>query len=337
VKNGQPQGEPRLVRDDAGKIEPLGVTRSGTFYYWLNTGLLDVYAATVDPERGAVIEAPTPVSSRFLGSNRLPDWSPDGKYLLYQSNRPGAEAVIVIRSLENRTERELRTVPPLDFNAPRWNAAGDAILVSGTLAGKKGIYQIDPQNGTVTLAVEMPPDRILFTPTWSADGRTLFGRFNNFNGIQRMDVATRVLQTLYNPTDPPGPFAPSDTGPSDPILSPDGRSLLFQQRDRPRTDNLLVVPPEGGTPRVLLSGKWPDQAFPAGAYAWTPDSRRILIVQRAGTQFEISVIPAEGGQPRSTGIRGNGIRFLRLHPDGRRIAFQGGEAEGEVWAIENLF
>jgi Tol biopolymer transport system component len=325
------------VREDAGKIEPLGVTRAGAFYYWLNTGLLDVYWATIDPERGVAIETPKPLSSRFLGSNRFPDWSPDGKYLLFQSNRPGAEAVIVIRSLETGTERELRTFPPLDFNAPRWNSAGDAILASGRLAGKKGIYRIDPQTGAVALAVELPSDKMLFTPAWSRDGRTLFGRFNNFNGIQRMDVATRIIQPLYNPTDPPGPFAGSDTGPSDPLLSPDGRNLLFQQRNRPQTDNLLVMPPEGGTPRVLLSGKWPGQIFPVGAYAWTPDSRRILIVQRTGAQFEISVIPAEGGEPQPTGIRGNGIRFLRLHPDGRRIAFQDGENDGDVWVIENLF
>src|SRR5206468_2598860 len=55
VKNGQSQGEPRLVREDAGKMEPLGVTRTGALYYWLNTGLLDVYSATVDPERATVV------------------------------------------------------------------------------------------------------------------------------------------------------------------------------------------------------------------------------------------------------------------------------------------
>jgi hypothetical protein len=33
----------------------------------------------------------------------------------------------------------------------------------------------------------------------------------------------------------------------------------------------------------------------------------------------------------------SGIRFLRLHPDGKRIAFQAGEEHGEVWVIENLF
>ncbi len=67
------------------------------------------------------------------------------------------------------------------------------------------------------------------------------------------------------------------------------------------------------------------------------NSRRILVVQRAGAQFEISVVLAEGGAPRRTGIPMNGIRFLRLHPDGRRIAFEGGQAGGEVWVIENLF
>ena len=175
-----------------------------------------------------------------------------------------------------------------------------------------------------------------FTPAWSHDGKTLFGRFDGFNGIHRLDVATGAIQRLFNPADPPGPHARADTGPSDPALSPDGRSLLFQQRDRPRTDNLLIMPPEGGTPRVLLSVKLPEQ-FPAGAYAWTPDSRRIVFVQRSGRQSEILVIPAEGGQSRRTGIRMNGIRFLRLHPDGKRIAFQGGETGGEVWVVENLF
>jgi Tol biopolymer transport system component len=81
----------------------------------------------------------------------------------------------------------------------------------------------------------------------------------------------------------------------------------------------------------------PESFFPAGSYAWTPDSRRVVFIHRSGKRFEISVIPADGGQPRGTGIHMNGIRFLRLHPDGKRIAFQGGENGGEVWVIQNLF
>ncbi|HSB13020.1 MAG TPA: tetratricopeptide repeat protein [Bryobacteraceae bacterium] len=340
VKNGEPRGEPRLIRQDAGKIEPLGVTRTGVFYYWLKTGLLDLYSAAIDPETAAVLDQPKAIGQRLVGSNRFPGWSPDGKSLLYQSEPPGLEPVIVIRSLDTGRERELKAEPPLQFKIPRWNAAGDAILISGILDGKKGIYRMDPKSGAVALAVQLPADKELFVPSWSADGKILFGRFNDFDGVQRMDVATGTIETLYNPNDPPGPYHRGDTGPSDPEISPDGRTLLFQQRDRPRSDNLLIMPAQGGTPRVLASGKWPERWFPFGAYAWTPDSRRILFVQRDGEPSEasvISVIAAAGGELRRTGIRMNGIRQLRLHPDGKHIVFLAGKPGGEVWTIDNLF
>ena len=83
---------------------------------------------------------------------------------------------------------------------------------------------------------------------------------------------------------------------------------------------------------MLLSVKWPEQ-FPIGAYAWTPDSRQLVFVQRSGRQSEVPEIPAEDGKPRRTGIRMNGIRFLRLHPDGKRMAFQAGQTDREVWVV----
>src|SRR6266852_5497906 len=113
VKDGQAQGEPQLALADAGNIEPLGITRNGSFYYWLNTGLVDIYTAAIDPESAAVLEKPKPLLHRFVASNQFPDWSPDGKYLLYQSNRPGSDSLIVIRSLDTGAEREVKTGAPL--------------------------------------------------------------------------------------------------------------------------------------------------------------------------------------------------------------------------------
>jgi Tol biopolymer transport system component len=335
VKDGVAQGEPQLLLADAGNIEPLGITRNGSFYYWLKTGLVDVYTAAIDPESASVLEAPKPLAHRFVASNQFPDWSPDGKNLLYQSNRPGSDSLIVIRSLDTGAERDLRTEAPLGLEPPIWSAAGDAILVSGTLAGKPGIYRINPQSGAVQLSVELPAGKRTFTPAWSRDGKTLFGRFDGYHGIHSMDIATRAIRTLFQTRRDAERY--EETGPSDPMLSPDGSSLLFQVRDRPRSDNLLIIRPEGGPPRTLISVKLPEKFFPAGAYAWTPDSRRIVFVHRTGKQSEISVIPAEGGQPLRTGIQMNGIRFLRLHPDGKRLAFQSGVTDGEVWVVQNLF
>jgi Tol biopolymer transport system component len=335
VQDGAAQGEPQLVLADAGNIQPLGITRNGSFYYWLNTGLVDIYTAVIDPERATVLEAPKPVVHRFTASNQFPDWSPDGNYLLYQSNPPGSNRFIVIRSLDTGAERELRSDAPLGDQPPRWSAGGDAILVCGTHAGKNGVYRIDPRNAVVTLSAELPAGKRIFTPVLSPDGKYLFGRFDNYRGIHRMDIATGEIQILYPARRDADAY--EETGPSDPLLSPDGQSLLFQVRDRrSRSDSLLIISPEGGLARRLTGVRLPE-SFPAGGYAWTPDSRYVVFVQRSGNQFEILVIPAQGGPPRRTGIRMNGIRFLRTHPDGKRLAFQGGEAGGAVWVIQNLF
>lgn len=31
-----------------------------------------------------------------------------------------------------------------------------------------------------------------------------------------------------------------------------------------------------------------------------------------------------------------GLRMLRLHPEGSRIAFLSGESRGEIWVVQNL-
>ena len=116
VRDGEAQGEPQLVLADVGNIEPLGITRNGSLYYWLKTGLVDIYTAAIDPERATLLEAPKPLAHRFVASNQFPDWSPDGKYLLYQSNRPGSDSLIVIRSLDTGAERDLRTSAPSEVS-----------------------------------------------------------------------------------------------------------------------------------------------------------------------------------------------------------------------------
>ncbi len=49
------------------------------------------------------------------------------------------------------------------------------------------------------------------------------------------------------------------------------------------------------------------------------------------------VVPVDGGEARPLElmpfVRPDGIK---LHPDGRRIAFMAGESRGEVWVMEGL-
>ena len=47
-------------------------------------------------------------------------------------------------------------------------------------------------------------------------------------------------------------------------------------------------------------------------------------------------IPAAGGQPQKLGLAMDRFLDLRLHPDGRHIAFTAGKKAVEIWSIENL-
>ena len=56
MSGGEPRGEPELLKPDIGRIVGgLGVTKNGDYYYTLNTGVQDVYTATMDPDRKSVV------------------------------------------------------------------------------------------------------------------------------------------------------------------------------------------------------------------------------------------------------------------------------------------
>ncbi len=78
------------------------------------------------------------------------------------------------------------------------------------------------------------------------------------------------------------------------------------------------------------------------ALAWTADSREVMFGRKSpGSSYpertiELWRISAEGGEPQSVGLAMKRLRHLRVHPDGRRIAFDAGERRQEIWVMENF-
>lgn len=329
VSEGKPKGQPKLLKPDLGRISPMGITRDGSFYYALTTGIRDIYVATVDPATGKVLEAPHLASQRFVGANRGPEWSPDGKYMAYFVRHGNNVDSIFIRDLKTGRERELISNLRTNLNIrPRWSPDGRSLLVDSRHdRGRPAIYRVDVETGAiegVLPGVRVPHWAIAF---WSADGKSIIyvqATVDDDGGTIRIrNLDTGEDKELFRPEE--------RTFVNNLALSPDGRSLAFGL-SRPSGiigKVLMVMPLDGGQPRELLRVS---EQF--ASVNWTPDGK-YLVFAGGGQLWRI---PAEGGEPQALGLKPHkGSTTLSVHPDGRRIAFTAGDPSKEVWVMENFW
>lgn len=336
VSDGKSQGEPRKVSRNVGEIIPLGITGEGSLYYGLESGIVDVYVATIDPEAGRLLTSPEKVTQRFEGTNDCPDWSPDGKYLLYRSDREasdnlGAKSPLCVRSMETGEERELYVQLRL-FNPHHYSPDGRFVIVQGVdNDGQNGLFQIDVETGLAIILVKCEADTRIRWATWSPEGDKLFYKYGVTSEeptrLVQYDLEARQEKELFR----------ENSWPTCPALSPDGQWLAFQTLDGEKMiRSLNIMPADSGRLREIVRLEEKEFIF---SVDWMPDGRSILYVKNTADQpkrRELWQISAEGGSPRNLGLAMDNMTYLSVHPDGRQIAFSAYKEQTEIWVMENF-
>jgi Tol biopolymer transport system component len=332
VSDGKPQGSPELVQKDVGRSNPLGFTRAGACYYGTYAGAHEVYTAEIDLASGKLVSPPQPASRRWVGISRTPDWSPDGKFLAYL--RGGQ---IVIRSAETGEERELKPkARSLRGLALRWAPDGKFLVVPGIdNEGRRGLMHVDVQTGDATLLVPLL-ERDTYFPRFdcSPDGKTIFyvsqdAPEGNDRTLFAWDLQTRRETALVRRRSL-GSFS----------VSPDGRWLVLTAWGEPTNSQVLfIMPTAGGDLRELVRID-AEESNGRVTPLWTPDGRWVIFAKGARGKptrdVQLWRIPAEGGEPTRLDVTIDNLWRLRLHPDGRRIAFDTSGGKAEVWVLENF-
>jgi Tol biopolymer transport system component len=336
VADGKPHGTPMLLRPDI-PSDSLGVTASGALYIGTQIDNRDIHVASLDFNTGRLLAPPVRPIETFVGSNAQPEWSPDGKYLAYTSarNRAGDNTVLAVRSMDTGKTSELH-VNLQAFNRPRWAPDGRSFVSQGTDAqGRQGIFRIDAQTGAATPVVTKTTGGNLLHPQWSPDGKRIY-YVTNLPDTGEVAMIERNLDS----------GAERDVfrrrGLAGGELSPDGRYVAVWRVDaneatRPASTpaTVLLIPTAGGEPREFLRSTPAEEVFRIHL-AWGPGGRSLLAQKNTAGGPQLWSIPIDGGERRKLDLNFWNAVGMRVHPDGRQVAYVDGENKNEVMVLENF-
>ena len=335
MANGAPAGTPTLLKSDLGSRSfSISVTSAGTLFYGLQTASLNVYTAEVDFETGRLLAPPAEAAESYLLRNTGPDWSPDGR-LAFLSDRPRNVSAITVSSGAS-PEPILELRPAMDaFQRVRWAPDGSLTVQGTDLTGRRGVFRVDARSGNVSPILTCEPGVDCVQASFTPGGdRLVYLRFTARDSalvVRNMSSGAEVTLAQQS-----GARALNFAS-----LSRDGSQVSYVQRDPVAKASILWVRSlSSGRPREVVRYATP-AALLYGA-EWTPDGRHLIFAKSDdGTVPNATLwsLQLDGSRPpvQIEGLHPQlGLNTLRVHPDGRRVAFSQGRSGAEVWMLSNF-
>jgi hypothetical protein len=203
--------------------------------------------------------------------------------------------------------------------------------------GNPGIYRFDAQTGAASF---LAPGSHTARAQVSPDGKKIYypSHPEFRRALVEYDLASGKARPVY------GSAESVRTGNFE--LSPDGRyaaTISMQDLDHVsgegyRTTALLLVPIDGSEPRELMRVSRPEVLEAWSTLNWTPEGKALLVLKRIGEKREFWIVPVDGSKSHKLNVDISHwtLDNVRLHPNGRQIAFYSGEQSEEIWALENF-
>jgi Tol biopolymer transport system component/tRNA A-37 threonylcarbamoyl transferase component Bud32 len=246
-------------------------------------------------------------------------WTPDGKWLLFSSNRAGSHSLWMISASGGTPER----LPGVGENTSDPSLSRDGTrLVYSQFFNDTNIWRF-PIDGTRPATV--PPRRLIAStqydssPQYSPDGKRVVFRSSRsgYNEIWVADAETGAATQLTT-------FAGSLTG--TPRWSPDGNWIAFDSRPYGQPD-IFVISSAGGTPRRLTFEPVED-VVPS----WSRDGRWIYFASRRSGGWQVWKVSATG-EPKTVQVTTNGGFAAFESPDGKYLYYAKGRTEAGLWRL----
>jgi Tol biopolymer transport system component len=248
----------------------------------------------------------TRLTSDTTISNLYPEWSPDGRKIVYVQHSSSGYAIYAMNS-DGTNQIRLSTNAGDDWDErPIWSPDGGKIIFTGSLGpGMAGIYLMGSDGTNQHLLASGG------SPAWSRDGTKIAHTAGgwpelftiNTDGTNQQQITHDSAYTRY------------------PSWSPDGAKIAFlSQRDG---NNELYTINADGTNLLRLTNDAANDIFPY----WSPDGARILFVSNRDGHNQVYRMNSDGtNQTRLTNDTisnywPEGYPPPQWSPDGTKIVY----------------
>ncbi|GAC1626684.1 MAG: hypothetical protein NVS9B13_23180 [Candidatus Acidiferrum sp.] len=236
------------------------------------------------------------------GYDYQPDWSPDGKSIIYDSYQKDA---VELWLLDLATGKALQLTRGGAVNVePRWSPNGRKIaFVSTTFNKRFHIFCADVRDGMLENVERLSGEtksslpRYYYSlfdheinPVWTRDGQEILfvsnrGHVHGTGGFWRMKAqpGAEAREIHYEETN----------WRARPDFSPDGSRMVYSSYLGRNWHQLWVMPANGGDAFPISYGEWDE----TGA-RWSPDGKQIAFIsnQNGNTQLWVQAVPGNNGR-----------------------------------------
>jgi serine/threonine protein kinase/Tol biopolymer transport system component len=194
------------------------------------------------------------------GNNAMPSTSPDGRYLVFSSNRNGSNQVWRSDS-DGRNQKQLAFAPS-DLNHPHITPDGLWVVYEQELPIGWTLWKIPIDGGNPVQLTDKATDSWAISP----DGKLLAYSF--------LDEQKRARRINIRPFDGGEPIKTLDL-PNVQVeqWTSDGKKLICRQ-DR----SIVLLPLDGSSPKPLIALNYPESVF---SFSLSPDGKRLAYVRGA--------------------------------------------------------
>jgi len=276
------EGERRLSRG-AGAVFPAAVSPDGrtvTGVAVREEGADHGEQLVALPVGGGAARAFGPASARA----RSPSWSPDGRWLVFESDRQSFRDLYRINAdgsgLKRLTENREGNFDPAVSPDGGW------IAFASSRDGDAEVYVMRADGSAQRRLTAFYRDDL--RPTWSPDGRTI-AFISNRQGADRIFLVSpdgTGLRAL-NAAD----SARKEAQEADAAWSPDGSRLAYALHVRQGVSHVHVVDVKTGAAREIAGVDGASQP------AWSPDGRYLAFTAGTAAEADVWIARADGTAP----------------------------------------